>query len=48
MRTRTVPREDARIIANAAVDLANIALRWKERALKAEAALASTANPIAE
>jgi hypothetical protein len=37
MSERTVSRADARIIAEAAVDLADKALLWKERARKAEA-----------
>jgi hypothetical protein len=40
MSERTVSRADARIIAEAAVDLADRAQIWKSRALKAEAALA--------
>lgn len=39
MRAATVPRADAKMIAELCSDLAEIALRWKERALKAEAML---------
>ena len=40
MSERTIPRKGARLIADAASELADKGLAWKARALKAEALLA--------